>query len=173
MFCPKCSHEMSEDMRYCPRCRFQMNIVKDLLDTNGTFLKQLKGEKQEINSFVRREDTRIGAKLMFFGLIFAIPAFILMVIFDSPYPAAIALVPFLLGLAHILYNILFGERVLTKIEESAPLVFGAKEQLLNLPASQSIPLNNNDFNRFVTAEMVKPPSVTENTTNLFDKKNEI
>ncbi|HET9530044.1 MAG TPA: zinc ribbon domain-containing protein, partial [Blastocatellia bacterium] len=69
MFCPKCSHQQAtETVRFCSRCGFQLDVVKDLLasENAGEPTVSLKDAKR---SLLRQVDILIGAGFMLVGSI--------------------------------------------------------------------------------------------------------
>jgi hypothetical protein len=69
MFCPKCSHQQAtETVRFCSRCGFQLDVVKDLLasESAGEATVSLKDAKR---SLLRQVDILIGAGFMLVGSI--------------------------------------------------------------------------------------------------------
>ena len=69
MYCPKCSHQQATDtVRFCSRCGFQLDIVKELLES------EYKGEptvslKDARGAALRQVDILIGAAFMLIGAI--------------------------------------------------------------------------------------------------------
>ena len=64
MFCPKCSQQqISDNIRFCSRCGFQLNIVKALLADNEKGLTQNSAARASAGS-LRKKDMKIGAVLM-------------------------------------------------------------------------------------------------------------
>lgn len=69
MYCPKCSHQQaSEDVRFCSRCGFQLDNVREFLANEGTREPgiSLKDAKRHI---LRQVDILIGAGFMLIGVI--------------------------------------------------------------------------------------------------------
>jgi len=50
MYCPKCSQQqISDNIRYCSRCGFPLNVVVDLLAYDGVLAAlEMKGKQQEL-----------------------------------------------------------------------------------------------------------------------------
>ncbi|HRH45718.1 MAG TPA: hypothetical protein PKY82_29020 [Pyrinomonadaceae bacterium] len=69
MFCPKCSQlQTSDALRFCSRCGFALEIIKDLVE-GGNSIKA----KSETEKFpIRQKDISIGAGLMFVSGIVAV-----------------------------------------------------------------------------------------------------
>lgn len=168
MYCPRCSQQQTSDVvRFCPGCGFQLNVVAELLSTNGALIAREAGPRKKV-ALLRRKGVRVGAKLLFLSLFLLPLAILLSVGFDSPGPFILPFIIFLLGSAKVLYTLLFGEPAHS--EMPAPLHAGlsATKRRFDLPAPQSTPIPINESKRINTAEMVRPPSVTEHTTQLLD-----
>jgi hypothetical protein len=151
MFCPRCSQQQAlEDARFCSRCGFQLSVVSRLLTTNGILSER---ETEYIPQ--SRKSSRLGLKAIFFSIIM-IPIIIgIGIIFDSPAPILIPFTFFLFGLSWTVYNRLFGEDLLALKQIEQPRVA--------MPRQAALPPQ-----RVNTAEMLQPPSITENTTKLLD-----
>jgi hypothetical protein len=164
MYCPRCSQQQtSNDVRFCPGCGFQLNVVAELLSTNGALITR-EAETRKKVALLERKGVRVGAKLLFLSLFLLPLAILLSVAFDSPGPFVLPFIVFLLGSAKVLYTLLFGEN------DPPPLSAGlsATKRRFALPAPQSTPVPLNNSKRVNTAEMVQPPSVTDHTTRLLD-----
>lgn len=167
MYCPKCGQQqVSDEMRFCSRCGFQLDVVTALIATGGVPAAGITGEsknKTQLTASRRRQ----AAKLMFAGGVVAPIAMGFGILVESPLPLLIPFTIFLAGLAWMLYFRLFGEDASPSQQPSSPAqVGGAKQELLS--SSQS-PLAGS-FSRpsHTTAEIVQPQSVTEHTTRLLD-----
>lgn len=70
MYCPKCSQlQNSDQLRFCSRCGFGLETVRELLeDADGS--DKAKSKSKEF--FLRQKDISIGAGLMFAGGIVAV-----------------------------------------------------------------------------------------------------
>lgn len=170
MYCPKCGQQqVSGEMRFCPRCGFQLGVVTALLAGNGIPPASLVADVQDEKRLARRRGARQGAKLMFAGGVLLPVAFGFCILFDSPLPLIIPFTIFLAGLAWMLYFRLFGEEAAQPSQASSPAPLNAAPQSF-LPAPQSIPVSNINKSSGSTAEMAQPFSVTENTTRLLDDK---
>jgi hypothetical protein len=153
-------------VRFCPGCGFQLSVVAELLSTNGTLITRAAEARKKV-ALMRRKGVRVGAKLLFLSLFLLPLAILLSVVFDSPGPFTLPFIVFLLGSAKVLYTLLFGAH--DHFEMPASLhALNASKRRFDLPAPQSTPIPINDCKRVETAEMVRPPSVTEHTTRLLD-----
>lgn len=172
MYCPKCSQQqISEEMRFCSRCGFPLEGVKELVAAGGLI------EKQDLQSLVDQNSKLFcNVRKSVAMMIAAIPIFIFVGILAGVVSdgfAALILLPvilFLYGFIHLIY-ITAKERK-RRQNEPATKVGQLNTTVLNaqLPPSRVVPVDNLTANRAHTAEMVHPPSVTENTTKLLDEE---
>ncbi len=66
MYCPQCSQEqVSEQVRFCSRCGFQLNVVKELLAARSVPTREI--GVLDARNLPRQRDVNIGATLMFIG----------------------------------------------------------------------------------------------------------
>ena len=167
MFCPRCSQQQtSDDVRFCPGCGFQLNFVAELLSSNGALVTRKARTPGKV-SLLRRKGVRLGAKLIFLSVFLLPLAIVLSVRFDSPIPFVAPFIIFLMGLAQVLYTLLFGGHDRSELTDSQHAGLSA-ERRFNLPAAQTTPIPIGNSKRVNTAEMVRPPSVTEHTTQLLN-----
>ncbi len=107
MYCPQCSQEqVSEHVRFCSRCGFQLNVVKELLAAYPPI-------PQETGASVERElprqlDVNIGATLMFLGAALAMASSRII----SSGPPTVFIGATLLVLTLVLINVLLLSRPL-------------------------------------------------------------
>ncbi len=166
MYCPQCSQQqISEEMRYCSRCGFPLDGVKELISAGGVL------EKHELNALAERQNKlfcsmRQSVTLMACAIPIGIVVGILTNV-DEDF-AVLFLLPalcFVLSFIRLVY-IMTREVRRRKNETAAALGQHTKAQL---PPQRVTPVNN-FTQRINTAEMVRPPSVTENTTRLLDEE---
>jgi hypothetical protein len=180
MFCPKCSQsQISDEVRFCSRCGFPLEGVAELLAADGISSIARVEETKGIVPYLRGKGALAGAKIMFFSLFLIPVAFAIAFAVDGPAPLLLALIPFTVGLAQMLYAIIFGKKFAPQngetplpasqkesfrsIESNShdtselPPAPSAADQILIMPASGSAN----------TAEVFAPPSVTEETTKLL------
>jgi hypothetical protein len=175
MFCPKCSQQqVSDETRFCSRCGFELNVVKALLSSEN--LPQ-NAETSKPDRSLRKRDMTIGAAIMF---LFAFIVAALTVDMPSSHSSRILLLIVAWLLLSLLINIKPMIQYFLRADNSAPaaddfslsktvsgLVSGNKK---SLPEAHGIPASDFVAASVNTAEMLKPPSVTERTTNLLDKE---
>jgi hypothetical protein len=170
MFCPKCGQQqVSDEMRFCPRCGLQLGAVAALLGGHAlTPTNAAATETQAVKLSPRKRGIRRGAKLMFLSGALLPVAIGLSFLVEEPGPLLLPVIVFMAGLMWMLYSRLFGEESLPTSQPTSQAQLNSAQQGF-LPPPQSVPVS--DFNKTParTAEMVRPPSVTENTTRLLDE----
>jgi hypothetical protein len=181
MYCPQCGQQQaSSEMRFCSRCGFPMGGVAELLAQGGV-PRSSSEEAQEQTFSPRRRGVRQGVLMMLIGTVivpvlaiinsFAIGPSIL----DLLVPIA-AVICFAGGLMRILYALLFEQNtpevkrdLPAYVSTVTPAQLNAGLRTSALPPMQSTPASDFMPRRANTAELVSPPSVTENTTKLLDE----
>jgi hypothetical protein len=150
MFCPKCGQEQaSESVRYCARCGFKLSAVEEPLAKRliamATYLILA------IGAYAGWASITAGPGYMQIRVIITI----------------IAAIAFYLLFARDLKRI-FYKLSSRSIEEIKQVASATHESAL--PPAQNIPNPIPGPYRVNTAEMVQPPSITEHTTVLLEKK---
>jgi hypothetical protein len=176
MYCPQCGQQqVSDELRFCSRCGFQLNGVTRLLAAGGESPDLDKGENKKRRS-PRAEGVRQGA-LLFFVAIVLIP---LSEIF-KPHGEVLPITLMMLGLVRMLYAGIFQEgaprrkkqkSVSSYIPPALAQPTSAETRGRALPPPQSIPVAGYNARRVETAEIAQPPSVAEHTTKLLDNRND-
>ena len=178
MYCPQCGQQqVSDELRFCSRCGFQLGGVTQLLAAGGD-VPGLEKEDHKKQRSPKREGVRQGVLLIFAAMVL-IPLSELFGEHAEVLPATFIM----LGLMRLLYAVIFqeGEASRKKKGVAAPsYVPPALPQQMNaggargtaLPPSQSVPVGGYGARRMETAEIVQPPSVTEHTTKLLDNRDE-
>jgi hypothetical protein len=172
MFCPKCSQpQVSDDVRFCSRCGFQMHVVAHLLETNGA-LAAFEAEEPETPSLYRRITSSAGAKVMFVSVVLFIFFLIFAAINDAPEVMLVPFFLFVIGAAMLVYKLIFGGKTSAgKTEESSYKTknLNRAESPNKLSPAQSEPISFYESPRRKTGELRQPPpSVTEPTTKLLE-----
>jgi hypothetical protein len=169
MFCPKCSQQqISEEMRFCSRCGFPLHGVREVMITGGLS----PSERLQVRSRAMK-GARQGTWLMLAGLPLTFFVGLLTAIDDDF--AFLLIFPALcliMGFLRLLYGVFIQDRAERKTQgtlsgASATLPAYAGRNMELLP-SRIEPVNNFTGTKR-TAEVVHPPSVTENTTKLLDE----
>jgi hypothetical protein len=169
MFCPKCGQQSSDEVRFCPRCGLALTGLAAYVTGNDLALPRPEPAPTPEQT-AKRRGTRRGAKLMFWSVVLFPLFFGVCFIVDGPAPLFVPLTLFLAGFMVLVYARLFGEDLLPVRGEAArrrDLGAGADRPALGAP--QFTPASLFNQQRANTAEIVQPPSVTENTTKLLDK----
>ena len=168
MFCPKCSQQTSDEVRFCPRCGLSLAGLTAYMAANE-FAPARPQAAPEPEMTPKRTGTRRGAKLMFFSVILFPLFFGICFLVDGPAPLFVPLTVFTAGLVMLVYARLFGEDLLPVRNPAARRDLNAGVERPALGAPQFTPASLFAQQRANTAEIVHPPSVTENTTKLLDK----
>jgi hypothetical protein len=148
MFCPKCGQEQaSESVRFCSRCGFKLNIVEEPLAKR--LIKMAMYLVLTICAVIGWGSITAGPGYMQVRVIITL----------------IAAITFYLLFSHDLKHI-FHKFFSQNIERIKQVTSGSQESALPPAQSTPVPIRSHRVN---TAEMVQPPSVTEQTTILLDK----
>jgi hypothetical protein len=175
MYCPKCSQQqVSDEMRYCSRCGFSLTAVRELI-ASGSGLVEHGAEAQAGQLSRGHRGVRKGAWMMLASLALTVVVALLSAIDDGF--AVLGLLPFLcfvIGVGLVLFGVFIGEKRARRGKgvASQPYVVPTMPAARNpeLSAPGVAPIGNFTAQRVETAEMVRPPSVTENTTRLLDEE---
>lgn len=183
MYCPKCSQQQASDsVRFCSRCGFQLEVVKELLLTDGALVRP-EAETHTSRRSARNRGVRQGVMLMLLtALIVPVSALLSKVgLLPREFVALAAIICAVGGFMRLVYALMFEESAQNR-NPAAPPAYNTHATPAQvrpgsaasaLPPQQSRPVT--DFyggRRIETAEMAQPPSVTENTTRLLDKAND-
>jgi hypothetical protein len=180
MFCPQCGQQqVTGVIRFCSRCGFPLDGVIQLLSTGGV-LPAYRASDEPVPISPRKKGVKQGGLLILLGAVI-VP---ILVMFDSfshgstfleILAALAAIICFIGGPLRMLYAAVFEEGAPKPIRAYGPPApmhmpqqFGPHVQTPALPPPVARP-QPSWRNRPVTAELVNPPSVTENTTRLLDK----
>ena len=168
MYCPKCGLQASDEVRFCSRCGLRLDGVTALLDNEGLIALPT-NELQAGKVSARQKGIRLGVKLIFFSIVLFPPLFAIALSrhVDSPGPLLVPLTVFLIGLMRLLYSVIFEEEqtpAKQKPQYSQARPF--KQNMMLSPPPDAVAASK----RVKTADMLHPPSITENTTNLLDNK---
>ena len=179
MYCPKCSQQqVSDEVRFCSRCGFLLSAVRELVAAGGTLTEGEAGAPGGQLSPAFR-GVRKGVWIMLASFPLALVVGFLTARNDGF--AIFLLLPalcFVAGFARLLYG--------TFLEEKAPLVkrgasqaqvgpvmptqLSAAARRPQLPPARVTSSEAFTAQRMKMAEVVQPPSVTENTTKLLDEE---
>lgn len=169
MFCPRCGQQqVSGEVRFCSRCGLSLSSVPALLA--GVESPATAGGAPRVARSKKRKQMRRGAKLMFLsGVLFPI-FFALGIAVDHPGPLIVPATVFFAGLAWLLYFVIFGEEEAHESAEAAREGLRESRTAPSLPPATFIPASDFGARRAHTADMVQPPSVTEQTTKLLNEE---
>ncbi len=175
MYCPQCGNQqVNNEVRFCSRCGFQLGVVSELLANQGIPTHQPLANQlpfvapPQISQ--RKKGMKNGAKLMFLSAVL-IPIFIgFSVIADDGGPLIVPLTIFFAGLCWFLYSRIFGEETAFPPMQNYPQQFNANPPRTALPNAENYRVTGMGPQRINTSEIVNPPSVTDHTTQLFDKE---
>lgn len=172
MYCPKCSQQqVSEEMRFCSRCGFPLEGVKELVASGGALVKPA------VETPVDQSKAFCKVRKAVWLMLAALPLLVFVGILSSRNDAfaVLALLPifcFLFGFGRLIYiSFKEGRTPLQQASATATLpqqATGVRKS--ELPPASVVPIENFMGQRIETAEMVRPPSVTENTTRLLDEE---
>lgn len=168
MYCPNCGQQQaSNEIRYCSRCGFPLEGVNQLIAGGG--LPQALDQFRSRRS-ARYEGMRQGIMLIFLGVVLTPVAAILNNYLGLPelFIALSAAICFIGGFLRTLYALIFEEG-----KPKMPLPYVPPHGQLQQPRQAALPPMRNPAmgtwpSRGNTAEIVRPQSVTENTTRLLD-----
>ncbi|HUQ33945.1 MAG TPA: hypothetical protein VM095_17625 [Pyrinomonadaceae bacterium] len=183
MYCPQCGQQQAvSEMRFCSRCGFPLGGVNDLLAQGGVLRAAGGEELREQSLSPRRRGVKHGVVMMLFGTVIVPVLGILNSYQDKTASLEIlvaisAVIFFAGGLMRILYALLFESAAsgaahdaeAAQLSPVKPAELNAPSRAAALPPAQSIPVPDYTPRRMNTAELVRPPSVTENTTRLLDE----
>lgn len=166
MYCPKCSQkQISDEIRYCSKCGFNLTDVAEALKNNGLIERNLAENTKDLKKVV----TKGLIALILSGIFFT-----LSLIFGTPEPSLfvqfnllVGVLGFIFGLTWIAYFFWFKQET-TQInsEKSQNLKESRSAQLLNEPNVESyIPPQTN----LQTNDLVEVSTITEGTTKLLQK----
>lgn len=168
MFCPQCSQQSSEDVRFCPRCGLPLAGLSAFVAGND-FTALAPDAARAPERAAKRAGVRRGAKLIFLSVVITPALLGLCFLFNSPVPLFVPFTLFLAGLAWLVYALLFGDEILNvgSLAARRNLKAGGGARALDAPQFVPAPLFN--AQRVNTSEIVPPPSVTESTTSLLGR----
>jgi zinc-ribbon domain len=180
MFCPECGQQqVSDEVRFCSRCGFQLAGVTGLLATRGA-LPVGAAMAVPAAETPKRKGVRQGAKVLLFG-IFLMPVFgILGGVFgghNGDEAAIVGLIVVLAGFLRMIYAALFEDGPYRKQPMLAPHYvppaappLAAQARGAELPPAHGVTAQGYASPRTNTAEISFRPSVTEHDTQLLDEQ---
>ena len=180
MFCPQCGQQqVSGIIRFCSRCGFPMDGVIQLLGTGG-MLPAYQTPGEPVQPSPRKKGVKQGALLFLSGIVLVSILGVFASYSASRFPeiltALAAIICFIGGPMRMLYAAIFEEGAPRPIRQyGTPIPLHVPQQFAPHGQHQALPpppvsAAGGWRRRPNTAELVNPPSVTENTTRLLDKE---
>ena len=181
MFCPQCGQQqVTGVVRFCSRCGFPMDGVIQLLGTGG-IVPAYRSSDEPVPASPRRKGVKQGALLFLAGIVL-VPILGMLASFASGstfleiLAGLAAILCFIGGPLRMLYAAVFEEGAPKPVHHYGPPIpmhvpqqFAPHAQAPALPPPPARAVGG-WRRRPNTAELVNPPSVTENTTRLLDKE---
>lgn len=184
MHCPQCGQQQaSSELRFCSRCGFPLAGVMELMANGGQIPQYQPPSEAQPKVSPRRRGVQQGVALVFLAAVLT-PLFGALnsyLNFPEIIVALVAILGFIGGPLRILYAAIFEEGAPQKViyvnqpqpglplyNQPQPRAIADANRGKALPPQQSVPVSN--WRRPDTSELVHPPSVTENTTKLLDKR---
>lgn len=168
MYCPRCGQQqISDNTRFCSRCGLPTNELAEWLASGGA--PGLRNESTVTSPSPKRKGIKRGAKVLFLSAVLA-PLFLgLSLAVDSPEPLFIPFTVFITGLLLMLYSVIFSDDTPAPKTQSKRTIgqMSSGAGAGALPPASNLWTTNVEGRRAKTAEIVQPPSVTENTTRLL------
>ena len=178
MYCPQCSQQqISDEMRFCSRCGFPLGSVMQLVASGGEVATPDAPKKSKQSSPMR--GVRQGTWIILASFIYTLFVAALSIA-DEDFAVLflVSLAAFLVGFGRLLYAVFVQDRRARKQQETqtdTPAgipVHTTNNARYQLGQPTGVPVDS--FTRPIktTAEVVQPPSVTENTTRFLDDEAE-
>jgi hypothetical protein len=180
MFCPQCGQQqVAGVIRFCSRCGFPLDGVLQLL-SNGGNLPVYRNPDEPVPVSPRRKGVKQGLVLFLSGIlvvsILGVFASFSNFILPQMLTALAAIICFVGGPLRMFYAAVFEEGAPKPVRVYSPAPMHVPQQFVPhaptpaLPPPPARPPQPSWRARPNTAELVNPPSVTENTTRLLDKE---
>jgi hypothetical protein len=170
MYCPICSQQqVSEEMRFCSRCGFPLEGLKELVAAGGVLAKpdidSLTNKHSKLLCALRQSVWLMAAAFLGLLVVGALAAL-------EDELAVLVLLPiicFLFAFIRLIYITVKESKRRKREAEAATLPQQNATRTTQLPPQRVAPIENFTAHPTQTAEMIRPPSVTENTTRLLDE----
>ena len=180
MFCPQCGQQqVAGVIRFCSRCGFPLDGVLQLL-SNGGNLPVYRNPDEPVPISPRRKGVKQGGMLILSGAVLVPILGVFASYGDSRFveilAALAAIICFIGGPLRMFYAAVFEEGAPKPVRMYGPAAMHIPQQFVPhappVPALPPPPARPQTGWRARpnTAELVNPPSVTENTTRLLDKE---
>ena len=184
MFCPQCGQQqVAGVVRFCSRCGFPMDGVIQLLGTGG-IVPAYRASDEPVPPSPRKKGVKQGATLLLLGIVLVpilgmFASFAQGSTFLEILAGLAAIICFIGGPLRMLYAGLFEEGAPKPLRQyGAPMPMHVPQQFTPHAQPPALPPQPARMpgawrRRPNTAELVNPPSVTENTTRLLEKEDPI
>ena len=178
MFCPQCGQQqVTGVIRFCSRCGFPLDGVIHLL-SNGGALPVYRGPDEPVKESPRRKGVKQGGLLLLSGAVIVPILGIFASYGDSRFveilAALAAIICFVGGPLRMFFAAVFEEGAPKPVQMYGPAMHVPQQFVPHVqsPALPPPPVRPQPSwrPRPNTAELVNPPSVTENTTRLLEKE---
>ena len=179
MFCPQCGQQqVSGIIRFCSRCGFPMDGVIQLLGSGG-MVPAYRASDEPVKESPRKKGVKQGGLLLLSGIVLVPILGVFASYSDSRFleilAALAAIICFIGGPIRMLFAAVFEEGTPRPVRHFAPMPMHVPQQFAQHGQHQALPpppaRSPGAWRpRPNTAELVNPPSVTENTTRLLDKE---
>jgi hypothetical protein len=180
MFCPQCGQQqVAGVIRFCSRCGFPLDGVLQLL-SNGGSLPVYRTPDEPVPASPRRKGVKQGGLLLLSGAVL-VPILAIFANYGNStfleiLAALSAIICFVGGPLRMLFAAVFEEGAPKPVRMYGPAPMHMPQQFAQhvpspaLPPPAARPQQPIWRPRPNTAELVNPPSVTENTTRLLEKE---
>ena len=179
MFCPQCGQQqVAGVIRFCSRCGFPLDGVMQLL-SNGGSLPVYRTPDEPVPVSARRKGIKQGGLLFLSGAVL-VPILAIFANYGNStfleiLAALSAVICFVGGPLRMLFAAVFEEGAPKPIRMYGPPPMHMPQQFAPHAPSPALPPpparpQPTSWRRPNTAELVNPPSVTENTTRLLEKE---
>ena len=179
MYCPKCAQpQVSAETQFCSRCGLPLDGLKELVEGGAP--------APAAGLSPRQKGVRHGALLMLLSVVLIPAYFLLAALFpandqlvesspsDTPFEKisqAVLVTVFMLGLARVLYALLFqrgARRAADEVNAEAARLGGAAASGYELPPAESIPVGGFGAWRTDTGDVAQARRPRQRTTKSLD-----
>jgi hypothetical protein len=174
MHCPQCGQQqIPGEVRFCSRCGFPLDGVSELVAHGGVLPTYEPQTEEQISP--RRKGVKQGVTLLMLGIVITILFGVFNTYLGTPelLTALSAVIFFVGGPLRLLYALIFEEgakKHYIYLPPGVPAPLPAPPRQTALPPHRQQPHMPSFRPQSHTAEIVQPPSVTENTTRLLEKE---
>jgi len=165
-------HAGKDGSRFCRNCGFRLDGVAQLLARNGVpdgMMPPVAASQNATSE--RKKGLRQGGKILFSSIVIFPLVFGLAIAVNAPGFLFLPLVVFLAGVMRMLYARLFQDDFPEQQIAPQPVYINAPPHQISAVPSYQPPaaLPQSGSNVPTTGNLVEPPSITEQTTNLLNR----